>query len=129
MKKKPTDPPERTNTPQITEARLQADCFQWHYNAFPQLRGLLFTVDNNATDGAKGGIRKAMGRVAGVSDMIYLYGGRCYCLEFKLPGKRQSTAQRDWQQTVEAQGIHYAIIESESAFRKAIHYIHQFQTV
>ncbi len=105
----------------ITEARLQSDCFMWHWNTRPNERGLLFMVHNspkNAIDGAR---LKAMGMVAGVSDMIYLRDGLPpLCIELKLPDGIQSKAQKEWQKVVESVGCEYVIIRSLSEFQDLI---------
>jgi hypothetical protein len=105
----------------ITEARLQSDCFLWHWNTRPNERGLLFMVHNspkNAIDGAR---LKAMGMVAGVSDMIYLRDGLPpLCIELKLPDGIQSKAQKEWQKVAESVGCDYVIIRSLSEFQDLI---------
>ena len=106
---------------EITEARLQSECFLWHWNTRPNERGLLFMVHNNprnATDGAR---LKAMGMVAGVSDMIYLRDGLPpLCIELKLPDGIQSKAQKQWQQVAESTGAKYVVIRSLDEFKDLI---------
>jgi hypothetical protein len=93
----------------------------WHWNTRPNERGLLFMVHNspkNAIDGAR---LKAMGMVAGVSDMIYLRDGLPpLCIELKLPDGIQSKAQKEWQKVVESVGCEYVIIRSLSEFQDLI---------
>ncbi|WP_461039997.1 VRR-NUC domain-containing protein [Spirosoma harenae] len=104
-----------------TEARLQQECYLWHHQNYPAERGLLFTVDNNATDAIKGVVRKAVGRVAGVSDMIYLSPEGCPVLiEFKLPKGRQSVEQMAWQTLVERNHHYYRVIRSLAEFQELI---------
>jgi hypothetical protein len=72
----------------------------------------------NATDGAR---LKAMGMVAGVSDMIYLRDGLPpLCIELKLPDGIQSKVQKDWQKVAESVGCEYVIIRSLSEFQDLI---------
>ena len=67
----------------MSEFKIQAECFQWHWNNFPDQRGRLFTVNNNAPSAYAGSVMKAMGVVAGVSDMIWLSSKGAVFLEFQ----------------------------------------------
>lgn len=110
-----------------TEARLQHDCFTWHWNAFPHERGRLWMQYNNPKNARHGAVLKGMGLVAGVSDMAYLKpDGRTAFVEFKEPAGRQSLAQKQWQQTVTALGAEYRIVTSLEQFQKIIQ---QWQTL
>jgi hypothetical protein len=72
----------------------------------------------NAIDGAR---LKAMGMVAGVSDMIYLRDGLPpLCIELKLPDGIQSKAQKEWQKVAESVGCEYVIIRSLADFQSLI---------
>lgn len=60
----------------MSEAAIQSKCFQWAYNTYPELRGLLFAVPNGGTRNAReGNVLKATGTTAGIPDMICLYKG------------------------------------------------------
>lgn len=109
-----------------SEARLQAECHQWHWNEdeFKPFRRLLFTVNNNAHNRIKGAINKAVGVVPGVSDMVYLAFG-VHCIELKKPGERQSPEQRDFQAKATAQGHQYHLVRSLEEFKQLIYSIHQ----
>lgn len=104
------------------EAKIQAACVAWLWNEHPETRGLFFHVENEESDGnaVKGGIRRAMGIVAGVSDMILLMPrGRYHglCVEFKTEIGRQKPQQIEWQAKVEAQGFKYVICRSLESFK------------
>ena len=103
----------------ISEARLQSDCFLWAHNQFPQLRGLLFMVNNEIPRikgeslnafAARVSRLRAMGLIPGVADMILL--SPLTCFEFKLPGETQRSDQIAWQASVQAVNIPYYIIKS-----------------
>jgi hypothetical protein len=97
----------------MSEARLQAEIFQHHWNNYPHERGLLFHVNNKARNAIEGNRMKAMGVVAGVSDLIYLRpGGKPILIELKLPGETQSQIQVNWEETVKAAGYSYALVTS-----------------
>jgi hypothetical protein len=59
---------------------------------------------------------KAMGVVAGVSDMVYLHPSGAMLLEFKTPKGRQNDRQVWWQGQVEKAGYRYIIIRSFDDF-------------
>jgi hypothetical protein len=74
----------------MSEIQLQAKCFQWAWNTYPQLRdGALFAVPNG---GKRGVIEaqqlKASGTVAGIEDLILTWPSldgipRIYGIEMK----------------------------------------------
>ena len=104
----------------MSEFKIQAECFQWHWNTFPHQRGRLFTVNNNAPNAYAGSVMKAMGVVAGVSDMIYLSDTGAVFLEFKDERGRQSLSQKWWQGVVEAVGYKYVVIRSVEDFQRVL---------
>ncbi len=104
----------------LEEFKLQAQCFRYHWNERPQERGRLFTVNNNSGGKFEGAIMKAMGVVAGVADMMYLSNAGLIALEFKTPTGRQSPAQKQWQETIEAAGYRYVIIRTFEEFKQTL---------
>ena len=103
----------------VTEDKLQYTCFIWHWNTYPDQRGLLFHVQQKARNKIEGNRFKAMGVVSGVSDMIYLKPGGCPVLiEFKTEAGTQSPTQKEWQSKVEAVGYEYVICRSFSHFQQ-----------
>jgi len=105
----------------ITESRLQMDCFTWHWNTYPQHRGLLFEINNNSENAREGMRHKSLGRVKGVADMCLLCpGGVTVFLEFKTETGTQSPAQKEWQRMVAEAGHGYCIIRNEQEFRNLI---------
>jgi hypothetical protein len=103
----------------MTEARIQQECFQWHWNTYPNDRKRLFLIHNtpkNAIDGAR---LRGMGMVAGVSDLIYLRDGLPpLCIEMKDATGKQSPAQIAWQKIAEDAGCTYVIIRSLAEFQE-----------
>ena len=103
----------------VTEDKLQATCFQWHWNTYPDQRGLLFHVQQKARNQIEGNRFKAMGVVSGGSDMIYLKpGGIPVLIEFKTETGVQSPTQKEWHSKVEAIGYEYVICRSFSHFQQ-----------
>jgi len=109
------------------EGKIQAECFAWFWNAYPEYRRLLFHVpnendraDSNAIQGA---IRKSLGVVPGVADLLFLVArGGCHglCVEMKDERGTQKPAQKEWQKLVEKQGYCYVICRSLESFKITI---------
>lgn len=106
------------------EGRIQAECFQWFHNFFPQYRGLLFHVpnENDRSDSniIQGAIRKSLGVVSGVADLLLLIASSGYhglCIEMKDEKGRQKPAQAEWQTIVESQGYKYVVCRSLEQFK------------
>jgi len=104
-----------------SEARIQQECFIWFWNKYPEYRKLLFAVPNGgARSTHEGKLLKQQGVVAGVSDMLFMIDGRCYCFELKTKIGVQSSRQKDWQYRVESQGFKYYIVRSLRLFQEII---------
>lgn len=102
----------------MTESYLQAQCFQWHWNNYPEQRKKLFMVHNNPKNPIDGNRLKAQGMVAGVSDLMLLRNNRPpLCIEIKLPKGKQQPVQIEWQQVAESTGAEYVIIRSLDEFK------------
>lgn len=114
------------------EAKIQADSFRWFWEQYPQYRGLLFAVTNqNERSGdisknaqlISGAMRKALGLVAGVSDLIMLIprnGFHGLCLECKTAIGRQSPQQKEWETNVMSQSYLYSIFRSVDDFKRIV---------
>ena len=107
------------------ESRLQAECFSWFWNAYPEYRGLMFHVPSEGNRSSKidGGKRKAMGIVAGVSDLILMLPRHnCHglCIEMKTETGKQSDKQKEWERKVTEQGYDYQIARSLSEFKTCV---------
>lgn len=106
------------------EGRIQAECFAWFWNTYPQYRKLLFHVpnENDRADSniIQGAIRKSLGVVSGVADLLLLVpSGRYHglCIEMKDEKGRQKPAQAEWQTIVESQGYKYVVCRSLEQFK------------
>ena len=103
----------------ISELRLQQECFMWFHNSYPHLRGLFFRIKNENTNRISGAIGKATGIIPGVADSCLLVPGlRAWFIEFKTPTGTQSQNQIDWQNRVELAGHHYKIIRTLEQFKE-----------
>lgn len=121
----PQNPKKRSHA--MPEGRIQAACYQYFWNNYPQFRGLYFAVpnensraDSNAISGAH---RRAMGVYHGVSDtLLLLPRGRYHglCIEYKDEKGRQSEHQVAWQKLVELYGYRYKVVRSLQEFQTLI---------
>lgn len=119
--------PERPSRRSIQqkESRLQGECFTWAWNERPITRRLLFHVTNEDANSNKieGARKKAMGLIAGVSDLILLIPrGKWHGLmiEMKTEIGYQRPEQKEWQKLVESQGYRYEVVRSKDAFMALI---------
>jgi len=106
-----------------SEAAFQQECRIHFHNTYPDLRGLLFHVRNNSENSRDGKYWKELGVVAGVSDFLFLYNEKVYCIELKTPTGSQSEAQEEWEKKVKAQKINYFIINSIDKFKILIKHL------
>lgn len=89
----------------MSEIQLQADCFQWHWNNYPDLRRLLWAVPNGgARSKVEAAQLKASGVVAGVFDLHFFYCEQLYIFELKVGNNVKSKAQEDWEKIMVAEG-------------------------
>lgn len=104
-----------------SEDQLQAACFKWFDNTYPEYRGTLFAVPNGGSRDAREANKfKATGVIAGVSDMIWVLPVNVEFLEFKLPGKTQQKPQIEFMNRVRKLGHEYVLLYSLWNFQ---HYI------
>jgi len=102
------------------ESLLQSTCFQWHYNTYPAERGLLCYNLNNSANKIQGNQNRALGLIAGRSDMVYYKNGLARMLEFKTESGTQSPQQKAWESLMVANGFEYYVIRSVDQFKKLI---------
>ncbi len=123
----PTPLRESKRTHRSNEGRIQAECFAWFWNSYPKYRKLLFHVpnenDRSDSNSIQGAIRKSLGVVPGVADLILLIprgNHGALLIEMKDEKGIQKPAQKDWQRLTEAQGYRYEICRSISDFQALI---------
>tara|TARA_R110000851_G_scaffold51794_2_gene122678 strand:+ start:295 stop:639 length:345 start_codon:yes stop_codon:yes gene_type:complete len=105
----------------MSEDALQQLCYMWFHNTYPNLRGLLFHVPNGGSRHVLEAVKmKKIGVVAGVADLLFLWNGKCYCLELKTATGRQSKKQQDWQNLVQKNGMVYLIIRNVNEFQTSV---------
>ena len=102
---------------QMAEIKIQAEIFQWHWNNHPLERGLLCYNLNNSANKIQGNQNKALGLIAGRSDLVFYYMGIAYMIEIKTETGTQQPAQKKWEETIKAQGFKYYIVRSLEEFK------------
>lgn len=117
----------RRRSHKSNEGKIQAECFAWFWNSYPRYRKLLFHVpnENDRADSniIQGAVRKSLGVVSGVSDLILMVprgGHGALCIEMKDEHGAQRQSQKEWQQAVEAQGYRYEVCRSLDQFKGII---------
>lgn len=67
-----------------TERKFQSTCYQWFYNTYPHLRGLMYHVPNGEKrDPITANLLKGAGVVAGIPDLVFHYRAKTYFFELK----------------------------------------------
>lgn len=102
-----------------TELRLQQSCFVFHWNTYPNQRGLFFRIKNEGTNRISGARDKASGVIAGVADSCLLLpdGRGVIFIEFKLEKGNKSETQKLWEERISKHGYPYLIIRTLEDFK------------
>ena len=111
----------------MTEEQLQVQCFQWHWNTYPNERRMLWHNNNNSWSKIAGNINKSRGVVAGVADFTLLVKGMAIMIELKVIGGKQSEEQIEFNKRCIERGIPYFIIFSFEEFKQLILKIYESQ--
>lgn len=106
-----------------SEIQIQAECYLWFHNTFPELRGLLCYNLNNSANPIQGNQNKQLGLQKGRSDMVFYYKGKAYMIEFKTEEGTQQKKQIEWQNKIRGQGFMYFIVRSKEQFKELIEYL------
>jgi hypothetical protein len=98
------------------EQNIQNKLVMWFSQEYPQHYGRLFMVNNNTTSKENGTKLKAMGIIAGVSDLLFIGNGYFAAIEIKAPNTRHKTShvlqQMEFIKTMIFKG-HRGIISSD----------------
>ena len=108
---------------------MQAEFFMWHWNTFPEERGMLCGNINNSQNAIKGQINRALGVVKGRADMEYNHMSTTIFIEFKTPDGYQSTDQKKFQALVESQGFRYVIPRSVEEGKELIYELQKTRSI
>jgi len=75
-----------------SEKQLQAHCFQWTWNMYPELRRLFFKVNNDGEKNIVAAVQdRGLGIVRGIPDLVFMV--PAMGIELKMPGKKQTEDQ------------------------------------
>lgn len=108
----------------MNEKQLQAKIIMQFSQLYPNKRGLLFAVNNEANSDKQAMAFKALGVVRGVSDLIYYDGNRFVGIEIKVKGKKHGRNhimnQHEWGLKIQITGGEYYIVTSVKSFLSVI---------
>jgi hypothetical protein len=103
------------------EEQLQAHCFQWFWNEYPEERQMLFHPWQKSKDRAEGARAKAFGVVAGISDLILILpAGKVVFVELKYGKGTMSDHQVRFSVKVQARGHQHYVIYTFDGFKNLI---------
>lgn len=103
-----------------SEEQLQAACYQWFWNTYPDQRQMLFHVQQSAVNRITGSRFKAIGVTKGVSDLVWVLKGAVVFIELKMPGGKQSDSQLEFEHKVVGRGHSYKVIYSLQEFQELV---------
>lgn len=108
----------------MKEKILQAKMVMAFSQRYPDQRGLLFAVNNEANSNRQAMTFKALGVFKGASDLIYCLDGKLIAIEVKAPGQKHSRShimnQLDWGTRIALAGGEYYIATSVESFLSII---------
>lgn len=104
-----------------SEAKRQADGFQWFWNTYPDLRGLLYHVPNGEyRDKVTAAKLKGLGVVAGIPDMVLNFRAKTWFFEWKDDKGRVSDAQAKIHSLMRSQGFIVFVVRDVEHFKKLV---------
>ena len=102
---------------QVTESKIQQDCFIHYSNTFARHNiGIMFSVPNESIGSQQRKVNT--GLLRGVSDTIIIHKGVCMFVEFKTLTGVISPYQKQFKEKVENQGLKYYLIRSLEEFKQ-----------
>ena len=103
----------------MTELQMQSKCIEWFWNTyrFTTNKRMIHCNMNNSANKVLGALARALGVVAGVSDLELITDGGVVFIELKLPGGKQSDEQIEFMNAVRERGQAYFIIYSFEEFK------------
>ena len=118
-----------THTLPLTEHQIQASICLYFNTTYPTLRKCLFHVNNKAKNSIEGAKFKALGTVAGVSDLILVATNQTIYIELKDDKGKQQPDQMEFQRQVTALGNQYVIIRSLGEFKDLLNTLHPYNQI
>lgn len=72
------------------EKQLQAEIVRWFSDNHPEQKGRLFAIFNELVSPRQAAVRKSLGHVSGVSDLVYIATSDIVFIELKAKGSRHN---------------------------------------
>lgn len=107
-----------------TEEQLQAMCFQWHWNNYPDKRMTLWHNDNNSSDSIVGNKKKALGVVSGVADFTLVLPNAIFFVEMKTRTGTIKDKQIEFGKKMVQLGHSYFVVRSFHEFKALIQQVY-----
>jgi hypothetical protein len=101
---------------EISESKIQSDCYMWFHATYPDLRGLLCYNLNNSRSKIQAMTDRGLGLQPGRSDLVFYYKGIAYMLEAKTEKGTQQPNQKVWEDKITQAGFSYKIFRSKDEF-------------
>lgn len=106
-----------------SEIQLQAQCWQWTWNTYPETHRLLFAVPNGGNRSITEAMQfKASGLVPGIPDLVMVLHGKVYAFELKIPGgvlsKDQKVVHPAWAPHVAGLWVIWSFLEFQTIFNE-----------
>lgn len=111
----------------MREDSLQAQCYIWFHNTYPEFRGLLSYNLNNSRNKIDGNKNLAMGLQKGRSDFELNLWRKTYFIEMKTENGKQSPEQEKWQKLVESHDFDYFVCRDFDEFKNLINHIIKYE--
>lgn len=108
----------------MSEKKSQYEIVSWFSKEYPQLRGCLFEINNNAIGIKHYSTRLAMGMIPGASDLGLFVNGIFASIEIKLSGTKHQVDhiknQLRWGETIKEQGGLYIISANKEEIKSFV---------
>lgn len=109
----------------MNESRLQHECVVWFGQTYPEKRGQLFAVNNEANGNKQAMYFKSMGVIPGIPDLLFIRdSGKLVGIEMKLPGSKHKIDhvqnQVDWGMKIIGLGCESYFCKSMNEFMRII---------
>lgn len=115
----PFDPVEMTMEHFANEGALQAECFEWSWNYYPEFRLLFFKVHNEGKKNKRRATQdRAMGIVPGEPDIVWIQPR--FGIEIKMPGEEQTKDQIKVENKWKEAGVKYYLAETLGEYKAIV---------
>ena len=106
----------------MKKLKIQSTCVNWIKKEMPEIEGCIFAVENNYEPLKNR--EKTFGLVRGVSNLLIIFNGKFYGINFVNENKKQKW----WSQILIENGGKYFLIEDFESFKELIYKITKLKT-